>query len=465
MSNTAIISKKAEKNADGIIDLLDRQPDIDRIKKVISLLSNQKKNACFAINGAWGVGKSHMLNVLEQQIEAEADSSNKYLVFHYNCWQYDYYDEPLVAMVASILDTLDEKENLIPKDFKESFIACLKILGGGAIRYITKKASDSTGINFDGIINSIKSGHKLSKERIAESHEYDNYFAFKKILKALRISFEKLSEDKTIIFVVDELDRCLPEYAIKVIERLHHIFYDIPNVQVIISIDRAQFGQVIENIYGENTDTKKYLAKFIQFEIKLSEGTLNDQFTNRFSYYTGLFDVKYPGTKSEEVDEFLNMILDGIDMRRRIEIIDKCFLVHDLLIEQETTMDSAYMCIEVLLTILKYCETDSEDTFDYFNINSVFGSIICDNFPGFEHLNEVYRTAKVQRSELDYEEIHRYYNVDRGKAYISTRNIWGIVLAVYRCVLLKEDDDCSSALYYSMLEYAQDFWNLLDVIS
>ena len=41
------------------------------------------------------------------------------------------------------------------------------------------------------------------------------------------------AKDKTIIFVVDELDRCLPEYSIKVLERLHHVFEKTSNIQVI----------------------------------------------------------------------------------------------------------------------------------------------------------------------------------------------------------------------------------------
>ena len=50
-------------------DLLDRQPFIDRVIKIIELQSAQKKTSCFAINGKWGVGKSFVLNMLEEQLE------------------------------------------------------------------------------------------------------------------------------------------------------------------------------------------------------------------------------------------------------------------------------------------------------------------------------------------------------------------------------------------------------------
>lgn len=49
---------------------------------------------------------------------------------------------------------------------------------------------------------------------------------------------------------MDELDRCLPAYTIKVLERLHHIFTDIDNVIVIIAMDKKQVEHVVGQIYG-----------------------------------------------------------------------------------------------------------------------------------------------------------------------------------------------------------------------
>lgn len=50
----------------------------------------------------------------------------------------------------------------------------------------------------------------------------------------------KLSQDYTLIFIVDELDRCIPEYAIKVLERLHHIADGVQNMVTIIATDKTR---------------------------------------------------------------------------------------------------------------------------------------------------------------------------------------------------------------------------------
>ena len=133
--------------------------------------------------------------------------------------------------------------------------------------------------------------------------------------------------------MVDELDRCLPEYAIKILERLHHVFTDIPNVQVVLSIDKSQLEHIIKKTFGENTETQKYLSKFINFEVNLDEGSFTDkdEFDNKFAYYIQNFEYSNEATKEYQVDEFIIKIFDGIDMRSRIEIIEKCNLLHKFL--------------------------------------------------------------------------------------------------------------------------------------
>ena len=89
-------------------DFLNRQDFIQQVKTVIELLSANKKNSCFAISGTWGIGKSYVLEKLEKQLlfeQNEETALDKYFVFHFNCWEYDYYEEPLIAIVSTFLPT------------------------------------------------------------------------------------------------------------------------------------------------------------------------------------------------------------------------------------------------------------------------------------------------------------------------------------------------------------------------
>lgn len=86
------------------LDLLNRQEFVSRFVRIADVLERNKKSVCYAINGSWGVGKSFVLDMIEEEA-----SLSDYWIFRYNCWEHDYYDEPLVAIVASMIEAINKK--------------------------------------------------------------------------------------------------------------------------------------------------------------------------------------------------------------------------------------------------------------------------------------------------------------------------------------------------------------------
>lgn len=84
---------------------------------------------------------------------------------------------------------------------------------------------------------------------------------------------------------MDELDRCLPTYAIKVLERIHHIFNGLENVVVIIAMEKKQIENSLHQIYGEGMDVDQYLKKFIPFSVKLDNGSARNFIAKYPSFY------------------------------------------------------------------------------------------------------------------------------------------------------------------------------------
>lgn len=333
------------------VDVLDRQPFVNKVLNIIEKLSENKKNACYAINGKWGVGKSFVLEMIEKQIkeiQQNGDISNKYFLFHYDCWKYDFYEEPIIAIIASMMDEIDKDVNILFTEKFEKMKGIFKAVGSSLLLKFNDIIKKETNIDIDEISNIIRNGMESAQEKIKEIQEYDTFFSFKKILVCFQEAIFHLSENQTVILVVDELDRCLPEYMIKVLERLHHVFYGVPNVQVILSIDKEQIKHTVKHIYGEDTEVDRYLAKFINFEINLDVGSLNEEFENKYTYYFSKFQYKNKSTDMYDVQDFQTHILDGIDMRSRIEIINKCDLLHDILCAEEQA-DFSIMCIEMFL--------------------------------------------------------------------------------------------------------------------
>lgn len=50
------------------IDILNRGEFVDRLLRLVENISDKKSTTCFAINGAWGCGKSFVLDMFEEKL-------------------------------------------------------------------------------------------------------------------------------------------------------------------------------------------------------------------------------------------------------------------------------------------------------------------------------------------------------------------------------------------------------------
>ena len=74
---------------------------------------------------------------------------------------------------------------------------------------------------------------------------------------------------KPVVFIIDELDRCRPTFAVELLERVKHIF-DVPNMVFVFGVNRSELCSSLQSIYGE-IDADIYLRRFFDMEFKLPE--------------------------------------------------------------------------------------------------------------------------------------------------------------------------------------------------
>ena len=244
-------------------DYLSRQPYIDLLK---SIIANQKDNPTgysFAIDGEWGCGKTWILTELECQLAENSDI--RYLIFHYNAWENDFYDETLVAILSVMIEKLNQITS--QKSFYDAAIdellkqasADLLTLVSGIIKEVTKIDAEKIIKRKKGFFRRIKENTKLSAKDI------NTLVPLQHTLQEVRNNLIKLSEKFHIILIVDELDRCLPEYAIKVLERLHHICNEMPVIQI-LAINKKDLSFGIAKVFGMNNpeiDKEKFAASVL----------------------------------------------------------------------------------------------------------------------------------------------------------------------------------------------------------
>lgn len=453
------------------IDLLDRGEFIDQLIRVAETLSENKKNACYALNGAWGVGKTFVLNIFEEQLRAygqEGSTLSRYLVFHYNCWQYDYYEEPLVAIIATILEQIDKEVNLVCKENIEVIKAILKAVGISILGKAHDIFKEKTGVDFSEIGEIIKNSTDFSAKQITKTKQFDSYFDLKQTLQKLSDTMADLAKEQTVVLVVDELDRCLPEYAIKVLERLHHIFDDIPNFQVVLAVDKQQLENTVTQIYGESVSVERYLDKFIDFEVKLVAGEVNNDIKAIYAQYFNSFT--YVDTPASDVNDVCTTILKDIEIRVCKALLEKSYLCHQLLNEETVQPDASILCIELFLTLLKEYGLDVPKAKSSFSIDQLFTS---DKI--FSSTNRTLTGLAVLSGNYK-PEIGKsgYYSaeVNRKRVYIDTRDIWGLLLGCYRTILGFTQDVWTNGPYKmmsvgnkSLQEYILKYWQFIKVIN
>ncbi len=99
---------------------------------------------------------------------------------------------------------------------------------------------------------------------------------------------DKVDDEKPVVFIIDELDRCRPNYAVEVLEQIKHLF-SVPGIVFVLSIDKEQLGNAVRGFYGsDRIDADEYLRRFFDLEYKIPEPN-----TQKFiEYLYDYFDFK-----------------------------------------------------------------------------------------------------------------------------------------------------------------------------
>lgn len=334
------------------LDILNRDEFVDELVRILESISDNKSSISFAIDGDWGCGKSFVLDMLEEKlssIQLEESSNDKYFVLRYNSWKFDYYEEPLIAVVATLISAIEQKTKLFPEgEKKQRMLGMLKVVGASLLSFGNAAIKEKTGVDLQNVYETLATGNSLGIEAYEKKHDYDIYFGFNKVLSELVKVMQDIASDYTIVILVDELDRCIPEYAVKVLERLHHLTEGNSNIITITATDKKQLESSIKQIFGFD-NPKKYLKKFLAFEVKLDYGNTSNKIIDKYSSYIDMFD-KDIFTFDNSVEECLQAIFQEIDIRTQEQIVQKALMAHKLLYTEKK--DYSFMCMELLLAVM-----------------------------------------------------------------------------------------------------------------
>lgn len=229
---------------------------------------------------------------------------------YFNAWESDFTDDPLVALIGELEVGLSELKLLnasaapsptavAVSRVKRIGTTLLKRSLPAAVKLATAGLLDLNDITEETLGD--------LAEKTAES-EIEAYEESRRSITKFREAIEEVArhvgtlnnegERLPLVLIIDELDRCKPSYAVRVLECIKHLFA-VPGIVFVLAVDRTQLSHSVRSQYGVGMDATGYLRRFFDIELSLPEPTgqrFSDAQFDRF----GLSEVfKERGTQGE----------------------------------------------------------------------------------------------------------------------------------------------------------------------
>ena len=250
-------------------DLLARQ---DIARRLTNLVATQEPPLTISLHGQWGTGKTFMLKRWQKTLELD-----KYQAIYFNAWEDDFCDDPFLAMIGQLSEHFKDDRF---KDLARKAVAVAIPLIRENLLGVLKA---TTGLTI-----------KLDNQQQENKTPFDAYLEQRATKDSFKNQLGQLAELVTretghpLVFIVDELDRCRPTFAIELLERVKHIF-DVSHIVFIFGLNRDELSKSLSSVYGAiNTDV--YLRRFFDFEFNLLEAD-SQGFTTQLIHRFQIADV------------------------------------------------------------------------------------------------------------------------------------------------------------------------------
>lgn len=269
--------RPTEENLANIIkdDILDRNRKVYRF---IQMLYSIEDACSIALDSRWGSGKTFFVkevklvldcfnnvefkkkNDVEVKENIEEDikkkfkfidseffegvSSNPTYTIYYDSWINDNDIDPILSIIAQIVKNTDMR-------FTENLETSIIEKGAAIFDCVTGRSTAN-------MLDKFK-----KKDSLKEINEQkDLYEMISEFLNVLPIE-----KGNRLVIFIDELDRCKPDYAIKLLERIKH-YFDNDKITFVFSVNIEELTSSIKKFYGESFDACRYLDRF--FDLRMS---------------------------------------------------------------------------------------------------------------------------------------------------------------------------------------------------
>lgn len=310
-----------------------------------NIFKNSDGGFVLAIDATWGEGKTSFIHQLIYDLE----SSNKLIPIYYDAFANDFASDTFLSIGATITHEVERHFKTVGEDTKKqqqikhlkgvtkkTAIELVKLSTNLAVKSLTAGLVDSSELSkvATNAFDSATYGTlelDLSKKFEAYENSKASIQSYVKALESVSTAGEK------VIFFIDELDRCRPNFAVEVLEKIKHLF-PAKNVIFVISYNKAQLSKIISNVYGVGADDSlKYLEKFVHIEASfptLDDENQDNSYTQLFNSFINEFNIKI-SSDEYQLDKLRGMFvslcstkhlnLNSREIERAFSYVSFCF--------------------------------------------------------------------------------------------------------------------------------------------
>ena len=247
-------------------------------ERFANVVADLEDHSVIVLDGQWGSGKSVFVKQWAGLMRKRGHP-----VVYLDAFAADHHDDAFFAILGALLKSLQSASG-IPEEDRTSLVRKIKsaarllvpaiptVLDATGLPLgtvakvlvdIATRAADDTSQSGDKSPESFLDTRLRRVQEQAESVE-----SFK---KALNDIFEKSSESGTLnrplIFIIDELDRCKPSFALNVLERMKHIFA-ADGVCFVLVTHLESIAEMVRHAYGLDA-AHRYLDKFFHLRLDI----------------------------------------------------------------------------------------------------------------------------------------------------------------------------------------------------
>ena len=200
-------------------DRLDRRR---RVEALCRLITRTESAAVVAVNGSFGSGKSVFLQMCAAHLRGQGVA-----VAEFNAWQQSHTRTPLVDLVSALTGEATAVQRLLET----------------AVNLTWRSAQVAT----KGLVN------RDDFQAAEDAPKFEEWKRIEQRRAEFRQALAKLvgQHDGRFVVFIDELDRCLPERALELLDAVRHLF-DVPGVVIVLGINEHELRHRVRQLFGQD---------------------------------------------------------------------------------------------------------------------------------------------------------------------------------------------------------------------